>query len=97
MEKLRQIPGIEERASKVSGGSALFFNGKEIAHFHHDNEIDIRLTRKIIRQEGLHHPVDSKIHLHRSPSSDWIEVRFRTSDELDEAVRLTRLALKQYG
>lgn len=95
-KQLELIPGLEDRPSKVAGGSAIFFNGKEIAHFHDDHEIDVRLTRKVIRQEGLHHPSDSKIHRHRSPSSEWIEVRFRTAKDVAEVVRLFKLALEQY-
>lgn len=96
VKRLERIPGLEDRPSKVGGGSAIFYNDKEIAHFHHNNEIDIRLTKKIIRQEGLNHPTDSEVHKHRSPSSEWIEIRFRRVQDLDEVVRLFKLALKQY-
>lgn len=96
IKKLEGIPGLEDRPSKVAGGSAIFYKGKEIAHFHHDNEIDIRLTRKVIRKEALNHPTDSKIHKHRSPSSEWIEIRFRKTNDLDEVVRLFKMALAQY-
>lgn len=96
VQKLNRIPGLEDRPSKVAGGSAIFYRGKEIAHFHDDHEIDVRLTRKIIRQQGLAHPSDSKIHQHRSPSSDWIEIRFHKAADVAEVVRLFKLALKQY-
>ena len=93
---LEKIPGLEDRPSKVSGGSAIFYHDKEIAHFHHDNEIDVRLTKKIIRKEGLNHYDDSTIHKHRSPSSEWIEIRFKTAKDVNEVVRLFKLALEQY-
>lgn len=96
IKKLERISGLEDHPSKVAGGSAIFYNGKEIAHFHDDNEIDIRLTKKIIRKEGLNHPSGSKIHKHRSPSSEWIEIRFKKSKDVDEVVRLFKLALEQY-
>lgn len=96
VRKLEKIPGLQDRPSKVAGGSAIFFKEKEIAHFHHDNEIDVRLTKKIIKKEGLNHPTDSKIHRHRSPASEWIEIRFKKSQDVDEVVRLFRLALEQY-
>lgn len=96
VRKLEQIQGLEDRPSKVAGGSAIFFKNKEIAHFHHDHEIDVRLTKKIIRREGLNHPDDSKLHKHRSPSSEWIEIRFHSSKDVEEVVRLFKLALEQY-
>ena len=53
-KKIALIKGLEERPSKVAGGSALFFKGKEIAHFHHDTEIDVRLTKKVIKARDCH-------------------------------------------
>ena len=97
VKRLSRIPGLEDRPSKVAGGSAIFFNDREIAHFHHDSEIDVRLTKKVIRREGLAHPSDSKIHHHRSPASEWIEIRFKNSKDVREVVRLFKLALEQYG
>lgn len=96
IKKLERISGLEDRPSKVAGGSAIFYKDKEIAHFHDDNEIDVRLTKKVIRKEGLHHPTDSKIHKHRSPSSEWIEIRFHKAKDVEEVVRLFKLALEQY-
>ena len=96
VRKLEEIPGLEDRPSKVAGGSALFYRGKEIAHFHHDHEIDVRLTKRVIRREGLQHHDDSEFHHHRSPSSEWIELRFRSARDVSEVVRLFKLALEQY-
>lgn len=96
VKKLERIPGLEARPSKIAGGSALYFKNKEIAHFHNDHEIDIRLTKKVIRKEGLNHPGDSTIHKHRSPSSEWIEIRFQNSEDIAEVARLLKLALEQY-
>lgn len=96
LTRLEKIAGLEHKPSKVAGGTAVFYKGKEIAHFHHNNEIDVRLTKKVIKTEGLTHPEGSKFHHHRSPSSEWIELRFRRQEHLDEVVRLFKLALKQY-
>ncbi len=96
VEKLETISNVESRPSKVAGGSAFFYNNKEIAHFHHDNEIDIRLTKKVIKREGLSHPTDSDFHHHRGPSSEWIELRFKSQKQVDEVVRLFKLALDSY-
>lgn len=96
VKKLSRIKGLEDRPSRVAGGSAIFYKNKEIAHFHDDHEIDVRLTKKIIKKEGLNHPSNSKIHRHRSPSSEWIEIRFKKPADVAEVVRLFKLALKQY-
>ncbi len=96
IKKLETIPGLEARQSKVAGGSAIFYKNKEIAHFHNNNEIDVRLTKKIIKLEGLSHSENSEFHHQRSPSSEWIELRFKRAEQIDEVVRLFKLALKQY-
>ncbi|MBY0416117.1 MAG: DUF5519 family protein [Bdellovibrionales bacterium] len=96
VKRLEEIPGLEDRPSIVAGGSAIFYKNKEIAHFHHNNEIDVRLTKKIIRSEGLSHPEGSEFHKTRSKTSEWIELRYTKKDHLDEVVRLFKLAVKQY-
>lgn len=96
VEKLEAFEGLVDRPSTVAGGSAIFYHGREIAHFHNDNEIDVRLTKKIIKREGLSHPTDSEVHHHRSANSQWIELRFSRAEHLDEVVRLFKLALEQY-
>ncbi len=53
LTELRKIAGIEDRPSPVSGGSALFYNGQAFAHFHNDNELDLRLTKRVIKTLGL--------------------------------------------
>ena len=93
---LEKNPGLEDRPSKVAGGSAIFYRDKEIAHFHSDSEIDVRLTSKIIRAEGLEHPRGSKFHATRAKGSQWIELQFHKVEDLPEIARLFKLAIKQY-
>jgi Family of unknown function (DUF5519) len=95
MRRLREL-GVEERAfpGRDDGFAALLCNGKEFAHFHHATELDIRLGRKTIEREGLVHPAGSKVHPKRSKNSPWIEVRIDDREDIDEVVRLVRLALE---
>lgn len=93
--ELAGIEGFEARASPVAGGMAFFFRGREFAHFHHDTELDLRLTRPLIRRLGLAHPVDSVQHPTRSPSSPWIELRFATRAEMLRVVDLVKQAIAQ--
>ena len=95
LELLASIEGFTARPSNVAGGMALFYRGKEFAHFHHDHEIDLRLTRKVIQSLGLVHPARSGIHPTRSPSSHWIEVPFSTEDDVRRVAELVRLAIAQ--
>jgi hypothetical protein len=95
LELLTPIEGLTAEPSKVAGGTAFFYRGKEVAHFHYDNEIDIRLTRKIIKSLGLSHPLRSELHPTRSAASQWIEVRFNTTAEVRRVAELVKLAMIQ--
>jgi len=75
------------------GFCGLRYRGKELAHFHDFNELDLRLTKRIIAAERLTHPPDSTVHPKRGASSPWIELRFRRMTDLDEIVRLVQLAM----
>ena len=93
LRKLEHIYGLEHREwpERTDGFSTLHFNGKEIAHFHHFNELDLRLGKALIQREGLTHPADSKKHPKRSKNSPYIELRFHSEADLPEIVRLVRL------
>ena len=68
LRELEHISGLEHREwpERTDGFSTLHFNGKEIAHFHHFNELDLRLGKALIQREGLIHPTDSQKHPKRS-------------------------------
>lgn len=95
LEQLRSIDGLEDRSSPVAGGTALFYRGKEFAHFHHDNELDLKLTTRVIRELGLQHPPDSVHHPNRSKNSAWFEVRYASSADVSTAIGLVRRAIAQ--
>ena len=95
LSQLASIESFEARPSKVAGGTALFYRGKEFAHFHNDREIDLRLTRKVIQSLGLAHPARSELHPTRSASSQWIELRFHSEDEVRRVAELVRRAIAE--
>lgn len=95
LASLRDIDGFEAMPSKVAGGTALFCRGKEFAHFHHDHEIDLRLTRPVIRALGLEHPPGSLHHPTRAASSPWIELRFEDAAAVDRVVALVKMAIER--
>lgn len=96
VRRLKKL-GVEDRAlpGRDDGFSCLLFGGKEFAHFHDDNELDIRLTKAVISREGLVHPIGSRVHPNRSKNSQWIEVRFSNAADLERLVHLVKLAIEQ--
>ena len=95
LNELRNIEGFEDRLSPVAGGIALFYRGREFAHFHNDNELDLRLTKSVIAAEGLTHPSGSIHHPTRPLSSPWIEVRFNSSNDIAQVTKLLKLAVAE--
>ena len=97
VRRLGSIPGVEDNPwpGRDDGFSALYYNGKEFAHFHNDNELDLRLTKDIIKREGLSHYTDSINHPKRSKNSPWIELRFDKLADVEKVVRLVKLALSR--
>ena len=95
--QLQSLPGIEVRVWPDHTGFVSFeYNGKGIAHFDSDTELDIRLTKKEILREGLEHPKNSTNHPNRYRSKPhWIVVPFKQESQVKEIVRLVKLAIEQ--
>ena len=95
ISRLEQIDGVSHQAwpDRDDSFSSINFEGKEIAHFHNFNEIDLRLGKALIASEGLSHYPDSIKHPKRSANSQFIELRFRKRADLDKIVRLFKLLL----
>ncbi len=95
IESLERIPGLEHRLwpERVDDFSTLHYDGKEVGHFHNSNELDLRLGKKLIRVEGLHHHPDSNYHPNRTVGSQYIELRFCKISDLADIVRLVQLAV----
>ncbi len=74
-------PEIEMRKSRFSGVEAFYVQTREIAHFHSNQEIDIRLTCGEIKKRKLAHSEDKRIHVPRA-SGDWVEVTFKSLRDL---------------
>ena len=97
-KKLEEIAGIEKNVLQGEHAGFTFFEykGKGIAHFDNDNELDVKLTKRTIEQEGLTHPADSRNHPNRVKSKPhWIVLQFYNTGELEEVVRLVKLAIAQ--
>lgn len=96
VKRLEAIPGVAHEAwpDREDGFSTVRYRGQEIAHFHGFDEIDLRLGKALIRQQGLKHNPDSAVHPKRSVNSSYIEVRFTRRTDLDRIVALVRLLVE---
>jgi len=95
-QSLLKIPGVTETIwpDRDDGFSSFEYKGKDFAHFHHDNELDVKLGKQIIKENRIVRPNDSEQHPNRAAGSPWIELRYHSSAEVDEVVRLIKLTLQ---
>jgi hypothetical protein len=89
---LKFPPAVEEHRSRFAPIVAWRVSGKEFLHFHGEKEIDVRLTRAVIRDQRARLRADPRVDL-RQHSSDWIRVCLSSPDDVRFALRLARLAV----
>ncbi len=76
--RILRLEGVELGPSRFTGDEAFFVGRREIAHFHGERVLDIRLTRARIRGGARR---------------DWLEFAFARRADLDRAVALVREAV----
>lgn len=91
--RFEQIADITVDYYKDTTLLCIFYQGKEIAHFHGQNEIDIRLTASIIRLEGIQPPEKIASHLNRPAQSRWIIQALNDEQTVESITQLIQLAI----
>lgn len=86
--KILALPGIIEKAHRVSP-HAYYVGGREIAHFHGPNQIDIRLTQ-VAQAEALSRRL-AEPHAH-APQAGWVTCRFPQPHSVEAVVALVAKA-----
>jgi hypothetical protein len=88
---LLAIHGVVESGGTFSDGDAFWVNGREIAHFHGDADIELRLTRAVISEQRGRLKADPRVELRRG-SSDWITIHPANVSDLALLRELAELA-----
>jgi hypothetical protein len=92
IERCANIAGAALGEGAFAPGAAIWVGTREVAHFDGVDELDVRLTRGVIRERRHELGNDERVEL-RPATSDWIRVRVTTRSELDYAVALVRDAV----
>lgn len=88
------IRGVSRRAATRHGHGYSYFAGdREIAHFHGDARVDIRLTSAVIRRRLADGGFDSRVRA-RSPTANWVAVDLGAPGALPLALGLLKEAVK---
>ena len=92
---LEKIPGIDVHLWKPDRDFMVIdYKGKEVAHFHGNNELDVRLSPEIVKRDGLTQASNRIGHLDRKNGGTWLVVRFTRESHLAEMVRLIKMAIE---
>jgi hypothetical protein len=83
---------VARRPSRWGHTHAYFVGDREIAHFHGDQRIDVRLTKERIRELVSEGAFDERVKT-RGPSAEWVAVRVAGVRDLALALFLVREAV----
>ncbi|MGB6499958.1 MAG: luciferase family protein [Thermoplasmata archaeon] len=92
-QKLAVISGLDRRSSRWGREHAYFVGDREIAHFHGEERMDVRLTKELIRERKAEHAFDHRVRT-RGPSAEWAAVRITESRDIALALSLVEDAMR---
>jgi hypothetical protein len=90
--RLVVIQGVVRRPARRGRGHSYFVGEQEIAHFHGEERMDVRLTRERIQQRLAEGGFDPRVRT-RGPSADWVAVRVVEAPDLPLALSLAAEAV----
>lgn len=91
--RLADTPGLTHQQSRFGNAYAYFVGGREIAHFHGDGRMDVRLTRQHIREMKIEGALDPRVRT-RGPSADWATVPLDDARDIPLALELVEKAMR---
>jgi hypothetical protein len=84
---LLAIPGVVESPGVFGQGDAFWINGSQIAHWRDPYTLELRLTKRLIRERRAELKQDARVIL-RAGTSDWLMLHFDSRDDVIFAARL---------
>jgi len=92
LERCAAIDGAALGEGAFADGLAIWVGTREVAHFHRD-ELEVRLTKPVIRERRAELTADERITLRRNPS-DWLTVRIASAADRKYALALVSAAIE---
>jgi luciferase-like monooxygenase len=84
---------VIRKKSRWMDRTAFYIGKREFAHFHSNQEIDVRLTRNYQQEYSGKLEDDRRVKFRERPS-EWISTRFATTGDVDFAFSIVSLALR---
>ena len=91
---LASVPGLmRRRGSRYADGPSYFVGPREVAHWHKDGSLDVRLTSEVVRELKKTNTLDPRVRT-RGPSAQWVKLPVRDASDAPLAARLAELAVR---
>ncbi|MFF4486492.1 luciferase family protein [Streptomyces sp. NPDC001544] len=90
--QLATWPDLRQAAPSCGLGQAVSSAGGEIAHFHSDRDVDLRLTARAIRHFSKNLKGSGAIRI--VPGSQWVTIRLDAASDVDLLLTLVSVALQ---
>ena len=87
------LPGLERRPSRYGDSLSYFVGDREIAHFHGESRMDVRLTKGEIRRLKSEQGLDNRVRT-RGASAEWAEVHVTELKDIPYAISLVEEAIR---
>jgi len=91
--RLSALPELERRPSRYGDSQSYFVGPREIAHFHGDERMDLRLTKEEIRRLKAEHTLDHRVRT-RGASAEWAEIHVLKLTDIPYAMSLVEEAIR---
>ena len=91
-ERCEAIEGAAVGDAVFSDGAAVWAGQTEVAHFHGQSALEVRLTKAVIRERREELRADPRVEL-RKNASDWLTINVATKADVDDAIALVRDAV----
>lgn len=90
---LTQLPGLTRQRSRFGDAYSYFLGAREIAHFHGDGRMDVRLTHQRIRQMKMEGSLDARVRT-RGPAAEWATVALGEARDVALALEMVEEAMR---
>lgn len=91
--ELDRLPGLDRRPSRHGDGRSYFVAEREIAHFHGEARLDVRLTKERIAEMRSERTLDARIRT-RGPSAQWVALPLVSPKDVPLAIHLVEEAMR---
>jgi hypothetical protein len=92
---LLALDGVVESEGAFGDGDAFWVNGKQIAQFHGEDAIELRITRAGWGTHRDRLKPDARVRRHGA-SSDWIDVRFASAGDVAFVLEMAEIAVSAH-